>query len=151
MKPIMTNFEGLLKETSSMRNILARLLSRRLPNHDFSPNELNMLIFLSNNPTINTAKELVLYLGVSKTLVCRSVDRLVEKKLLIVQEDHIDRRMLRLSLSEDANPIIVQLHKIQSDIAQKVMMDIKLQDIEASERVFATIKKNVKKLEDECS
>ena len=43
---------------------------------------MNLLIFLSNNPHMDTAKVLTVTLGVSKSLVCRSVDSLMQKGYL---------------------------------------------------------------------
>mgnify|MGYP000709258464 CR=1 FL=1 len=46
---------------------------------NFSPNEISILIVLKNNSTITTSTELKVVLGVSKTLISRSVDSLEKK------------------------------------------------------------------------
>lgn len=148
MKPIMNNFEGLMQDAARVRNLQAHLLSKRYSNLSFSPNELNVLIFLSNNPSINTAKELVYYLRVSKALVCRSVDSLMEKGYLDVQEDEQDRRIQRLNIHEKAIPIIHELRLIRDEITLKLSKDIPKADLETMERVFARIRENARDLED---
>lgn len=47
---------------------------------NFSPNEISILIILKNNSTITTSTELKVVLGVSKTLISRSVDSLEKKR-----------------------------------------------------------------------
>ena len=49
----------------------------------YSPNEISILLFLANNPSIDTNSQLCTCLGVSKALVCRSVDALLGKEMII--------------------------------------------------------------------
>ena len=91
-----------------MREAYSRFCVHSIADEAFSPNEMNVLIFLSNNPSINTAKELTVTLGVSKGLVCRSVDTLMRRGYLTSEEDAKDHRILHLRLTQKAAPVIGQ-------------------------------------------
>lgn len=64
-----SNVEQMLKGYARLREAYSRFCAHSAAGEAFSPNEMNVLIFLSNNPSINTAKELTVTLGVSKGLV----------------------------------------------------------------------------------
>lgn len=54
--------------------------------YHLTPNELLVLLFLArDNGGCNTARDIAQYEGVSKGLVARSVESLVEKQFLVVE------------------------------------------------------------------
>ena len=71
------NVESMLGYFSQIRRVYANEINLRFQNENFSPNEISILILLSNNESINTSSQLRLILGVSKGLVSRSIDRCV--------------------------------------------------------------------------
>ena len=87
--------ETMLKEFSVIRKVYAKTFTQLFGNEDLSPNEINILLFLSNNPSIDTSKQLVYFLDVSKGLICRSIDSLVKKGYVISEPDIKDRRIQR--------------------------------------------------------
>lgn len=149
MKPTETNLEDLLKNFAMVRAMQAKVSSKYLVEYQLSPNELDVLILLSNNQTIDTAKELTIYLGVSKGLICRSIDHLVEKGYLQVQEDKKDHRMQRLRLDKNAQPIIMEIKKARSVIANRLLSEISEDELYVMNKVFHQIKENFEKLEEE--
>ena len=62
----LTNIEKVLKHFANIRKVYAKSFTNMLEDDSFSPNEINVLIFLNNNPTKNTSKELCKYLDVIK-------------------------------------------------------------------------------------
>ena len=63
--------------------------------YHLTPNELLVLLFLArDNGGCNTARDIAQYEGVSKGLVARSVESLVEKQFLVVERDAADKRIL---------------------------------------------------------
>lgn len=104
---------------------------------------MNVLIFLSNNPSINTAKELTVTLGVSKGLVCRSVDALVRRGYLTSEEDAKDHRILHLRLTQKAAPVIGQMRVSMDHFSQTVTRGISEEELAVYTRVQHQIYANI--------
>ena len=100
------NAGEMLQWYARYREAYSKYCCRAIIKEPFSPNEMNLLIFLSNNPHMDTAKVLTVTLGVSKSLVCRSVDSLMQKGYLRGEVDPRDHRITHLILTEKAAPII---------------------------------------------
>ncbi len=88
------NIETLLDYSIQIRKYYARILNERLKDLKLSPNEMNILILLSNNPSMTTSTQLNIFLGVSKGLISRSVESLVKQGLIRLENDQSDRRMI---------------------------------------------------------
>ena len=54
--------------------------------------ETDMLLVFSNNPNIINAKDVVNFSKVSKAYVSKSLNTLLEKKLISIQIDELDKR-----------------------------------------------------------
>ena len=100
--------EAMLGYFNQIRQVYANELNKKVAQEKFSPNEMSVLILLSNNKTINTASQLKVILGVSKGLVSRSVEALAEKGLVDCRQDERDRRIQRIYLTEKAQPLVVR-------------------------------------------
>ena len=57
--------EAMLGYFTQIRQVYAGELNRRFEKEKFSPNEMSVLILLSNNRTIDTASQMRVVLGVS--------------------------------------------------------------------------------------
>lgn len=66
--------------------------------------EMEVILFLVNNPEMNTAKEIVDYRMFTKSSVSKAVELLMKKGYLTGEEDQKDRRIIRLKLLEKARP-----------------------------------------------
>ena len=78
----MFTIEEFLRISNQMRDYYAKKIKDSFQEFNFSPNEISILIILKNNSTITTSTELKVVLGVSKTLISRSVDSLEKKGLI---------------------------------------------------------------------
>ena len=70
--------------------------------------ELDILLFLANNPAYNTAKDICQCRGVKPGIVSVHVDRLVNLGLLARQDVPGDRRKTRLVCTDQAAPLIAR-------------------------------------------
>lgn len=77
----------------------------------FTPNETDVISFLFNNPSQNTATDISKYRGISKALVCKAVDQLCKKGYLSTTVDAKDRRILHLRLEDKAGIVIKKLEE----------------------------------------
>ena len=119
--------EGMISVFMKIRKVYADEFGRMLGNETYSPNEISILLFLANNPSINTNSQLCTCLGVSKALVCR---------------------VQHLKLTEHALPVIEQLGGIKRKIDQEILEGIPEEDIanmaNTMEKIFARFEERAK-------
>lgn len=72
---------------------------------ELTRNELDVLLFLYNNPEFDRAADIVTHRGMTKSHVSLSVANLESRALLYRKEDSRDRRAVRLALTDDARRI----------------------------------------------
>ncbi len=140
------NIETLLKYFSQIRKYYADELKQRFKEENFSHNEIAILILLSNNKSITTCSQLTFFLGVSKGLVSRSVDSLIDRGLVSSVRDPADKRVQHIRLTEEAGKLIVKLKKEIEQINDKLLGDISEKEIAQME---ATIMKIINRFKDE--
>lgn len=146
---LMVNVETMLSYFKQIRKFYANELNERLKGENFSPNEISILILLSNNKTINTSSALRLVLGVSKGLISRSVDNLLKKNMIICIQDQDDKRIQRIKLTEQARPILEKIKKEAQTINKEVLFDIDEKEILQMEETILKILKRIN--EKECN
>ena len=83
----------------------ARLMDPICKKFDLTRNELDVLLFLANNPTLDRAVDIVNNRGLSKSHVSLSVGGLEYKGLLYRENDPADKRTVHLKLTEKASDI----------------------------------------------
>lgn len=115
-----TNLETMLNYFTQIRRYYANELNKRLKDINLSPNEISILILLSNNHFITTSSQLVVLLGVSKGLISRSIDALVKKELIECKRDSEDKRVVHLYLTDKADEVSkvlqLEIEKINTEI-----------------------------------
>ncbi len=74
--------------------------------YELNQTELDVLLFLANNPDRNTARDACRLYGIKKGLVSITVEALLQRGLLRRENDPDDRRLHRLTPTKAADPII---------------------------------------------
>ena len=118
------NVETALSYLSQIREVYAERLNIKFQEENFSPNEISVLILLSNNKSINTSSQLTTILGVSKSLVSRSLAALERKGLIQTREASGDRRSREIYLTASASAVTKQLSEGIKEINEVVLADI---------------------------
>lgn len=131
--------EEMLSYFNQIRRVYANELNLKFSNENFSPNEISILIVLSNNPSINTSSQLCTILGVSKGLISRSIDTLIEKKLICCKKDVSDKRIQRIFLTEKSSPVIQRLNREVTNINNEVLKDISKEELQQVETTVTKI------------
>lgn len=131
--------EAMLGYFNQIRQVYANELNKKVAQEKFSPNEMSVLILLSNNKTINTASQLKVILGVSKGLVSRSVEALAEKGLVDCRQDERDRRIQRIYLTERAQPLVVRMKSEIEKINEAFLAGISQEEIDQMEGTMTKI------------
>lgn len=76
--------------------------------------EIDILLFLHNNPDCNTASDIVELRGLAKSNVSTAIERLHQEGYLRVALDRANRRKRRLSLRSEREEVIRRLAERQN-------------------------------------
>ena len=122
------NTEFLL-QIRSVRKLYDAYLERACRLHDLNRIEMEVIAFLGNNPTKNTARDLVELRLLQKANVSTAVEALQKKGLLEKEGDTGDRRLIHLNLTAKAGQPLRDMQMAQ------VQLEARLFDgFEAKER-----------------
>lgn len=84
--------------SSQFKKLYDKKIGKMAEHYGLTPNEVNILLFLVNNPGYDTAKDISELRLLPKACVSRSVDSLIRQRFLTSREDEKDRRILHLSI-----------------------------------------------------
>ena len=109
--------------------------------------ELTVLLFLANNPSYDTAAQIVKIRRLTKSHVSVSIRSLEEKGLLVGEYLAENHRTVHLSLTPDTDPIIQDGRKAQQDFYDVIFTDFSHTErekmIEFMNRIDANIKHGI--------
>ncbi len=114
-----------------------------LGDYSFTPNETSMMIYMLEHPEIDTAKEIAVNLGISQSLICRSVDSLTRKGFLTTEKDKKDRRVNHLTLDIPDEELKRTLSRMQGDFLDKMTDGVTEEELAVFQRVVDKMADNV--------
>lgn len=117
--------------------------------HLFTPNECAVILFLLYNPEVDVSREIAQQLGISSSLVSRSVDSLTALGYLKMEQDREDRRVWHLCLTPKSQPLIGRVEAIEQSFQQKLLQDIPEEDLKIFRKVMEQMVKNLQDCETE--
>ncbi|MBQ3334493.1 MAG: MarR family transcriptional regulator [Eubacteriaceae bacterium] len=86
--------------------------------------ELRILSLIDDSEGTVNARDISESLGLSKSLVSKSVDHLKSKGYLVLKPDPDDMRRVDLGLSDNAEPILTSFLKIKTKLKHDIADDI---------------------------
>lgn len=117
----MMNTTRLLQFSKQFQKFYANRFAALLERRQLSMREMDVLLFLVNNPGYDTARDITEFRGISKSQVSQAVDLLTAEGLLQRTPDTADRRVVHLSLTEDGAPLAAEALAIQSACVQQLI------------------------------
>lgn len=117
--------------------------------HKLSMREIQVLLFLANNPDYDTARSITELRGISKSQVSQAVDLLAAEGMLLRTPDKADRRMVHLSITPAGLPIAQSAQEIQSGCAQALVEGLSPQQLEELQTLLETVLENGARLAEE--
>ena len=105
--------------------------------------EIDILLFLSNNKPLDTAKDIVQYRFISKSMVSKSVDLLTNKGYLSYKTDLTDKRSIHLTLEPAVIPIVDILQAVQRNFLCVLLKDVSEEEYEITKKVLNKIDNNI--------
>jgi DNA-binding MarR family transcriptional regulator len=140
--------KNLLISLSKLSKMYRAEVKAEMSDSDFSPNELDLITFLSNNE-MDTSKEIADSLGLSKSLIARSVDSLVAKGYLETKVDEADRRYIHLVLTDQANSIADRLRDCRKQFIASMMEGVSQEQFAQFEWTLEKMIANVERKKEE--
>jgi len=102
-----------LVSSRQSRLLYARLFQPFTQQYDLTQPEIDILLFLYQNKQLNTARDIAARRGLAKSNVSTAIDSLRQKGYVRVEDDPGSRRIRRLFLAEDKQPVLEALQECQ--------------------------------------
>lgn len=115
---------------------------------DLTRNELDVMLFLLNNPGLDRAADIVSRRGIAKSHVSQSVGILEEKGFLRRCEDSADRRTVRLKLTEAAMPIAREGQEAQKRFFARIHRNVSGEELAFLRDLMQRVRDNIVAIED---
>lgn len=116
---------------------------------DLTRNELDVLLFLLNNPELDRAADIVTHRGMAKSHVSLSVTSLEERGLVSRQADPKDRRTVHLKLSDAAREIAEIGREAQRGFFARIYRGLTQEEMEAGRASMQKVSRNIAELDKE--
>lgn len=114
-----------------------------LDGYRFTPNETAMMIYMLKHPDTDTAKDIARELGISQSLICRSVDSLTKKGLIQVEKDPVDRRINHLTLNISDRALKKTLTTMDPEFERQMTDGVEQEELDIFQRVMFRMAQNV--------
>lgn len=105
--------------------------------------EADMLLILSNNKDIINAKDVVNFSKVSKAYVSKSINSLLEKKLISIEVDDSDKRKQKIIINKSANKVIDDLKKSEKKYLENLVNNIDVKEIDKFIKLYKLLGSNI--------
>lgn len=125
MNPI--SFLSLASKTAKAYESFCRPVCKK---HRINQTCLDVILFLANNPEYNTARDLCELRGIRSGNASVAIDTLAGRGLLTRQADPNDRRITRLVLMPEAEPIVADGREIQQQFGNRLVQGISAHELQ---------------------
>ncbi len=125
----------------------ARVLEPICKEWQITRNEMDVLLFLANNPGMDRAVDIVNGRGLSKSHVSFSVNNLERRGFLSRLEDQTDRRTIRLVLTQSVQPVVKAGQTAQRQFFASIFADISREDMVIWRQITEKVTNNIQALD----
>ena len=132
---------GMVKKSYNM--ILAPVCGK----WEMTRNELDILLFLQNNPAYDRATDIVTRRGIAKSHVSMSVANLESRGFLVRKFDETDRRTAHLVLTEQGSAVAGEARAYQTQFFSALYQGITEDEFAAWRRATEKVCNNIRNLE----
>ena len=126
----------------------ARLLEPICKKWDLTRNELDVILFLANNPDYDRAVDIVNNRGLAKSHVSMSVTNLESRGLLERVPDPSDRRTVHLKLTDKAKDITELGCRVQKQFMDYLHQGVTEEQLELMRLLAERVYENIKNIEE---
>lgn len=117
--------------------------------YQLNQSDLDMMLFLANNPSYNTARDVCEIRGMKKGIVSVTTERLVKQGYLIRENDSADRRIQRLYLTKLCQEIVTEGKQMQRHFLEAITSELTEEEMLLYQKISDKIRTQIIKLEKE--
>ena len=110
----------LLVQAQRMKKWYEEALHAVAVQYGLTMNELSVLLFLANNPGLDTARDVAELRGLGKSQVSQAVEGLSKRGFLRREADGGDRRVVHLLIAPSGEPLAREAQRIQGRCARDI-------------------------------
>jgi len=138
-----TYFDTLLRA----RKGYARAIEPICKAWEITRNEMDVLLFLANNPGMDRAADIVNGRGLSKSHVSFSVNKLEMRGFISRLVDQTDRRTIHLVLTQLVQPIVEAGQKAQQQFFATIFADVSREEMAIWRQITEKVSNNIQALD----
>lgn len=136
----------ILKIMSALKKTYDHLCQGVMEQYQITRSELDILLFLHNNPEFDSAKDIVEKRGIIKSHVSMGIENLINKGYLLSIQDSKDKRRYHLKPTARASAIIEAGLVVQKELKEIVFKDFSEEEIKIFNDLNEKIYQNVKEV-----
>ena len=145
------NYTRLLQFSQQFGKFYAYQFAPLLERTGLTMREVHVLLFLANNPDYDTARDVTLYRGMSKSQVSQAVELLCAKGLLQRTPDEADRRMVHLAITQAGQPLARECQELQERCGTRLLDGLSPEQVRQLRDLLETVLDNGAHLAEEAS
>lgn len=129
--------------SQGIRKLYCSLFTPMLERRGLTQLEMDILLFLANNPACDTARDIVEKRHLAKSHVSVGIDALAGRGLLVRQMREGNRKTIHLVLTEAAAPIVEEGRAVQRQYGELLLAGFTEEEREELFRLLDQIGENV--------
>ncbi len=126
-----------------LKKLLAKKVEPIMEECNLRPVELDILVFLYREKTIDTAKGIIERKHLSKAHISKSVDNLRRKEFIVVKEDEEDHRILRITLTDKSKVVVRKVSDVYEECKEIMQRGISSEDMAIVKKVIEKMNENI--------
>lgn len=136
--------------SSQFRRLYDKKIKGMAKSYGLTSAEVNVLLFLANNPEYNTAKDISEIRMLPKSCVSKAVDSLIRQGFLTSREDEKDRRILRLFILPAADGVVKDAQANQKEFLSGAFRNFTEEERQTLDHLTEKLIVNIKEELEEC-
>lgn len=126
-----------------LKKLIAKKVEPIMQECNLRPIELDILVFLHREKSIDTAKGIIRKKHLSKAHISKSIDNLHSKGYIRLCEDEKDHRLLHISLTEMSEEIVGKVIHVYEECRDIMQQGISPQELEIVKNVIRKMNQNI--------
>ena len=122
--------------------VLNRMMTETARNQGVTKPEMDVLLFLYNNPQYDKAADVSELRFLAKSYVSKAVDLLQKRGYLQVQNDEKDRRVMRLKLTPAADPLIAAGNETRERFLKILFEGVSQEELQTMQKIHQKMMEN---------
>ncbi len=125
--------------------VLNRMMTETARNQGVTKPEMDVLLFLYNNPQYDKAADVSELRFLAKSYVSKAVDLLQKRGYLQVQNDEKDRRGMRLKLTPAADPLIAAGNETRERFLKILFEGVSQEELQTMQKIHQKMMENLER------